>query len=120
MGSPVVHFEIMGGDGPALQKFYSETFGWKINAENPMDYGMADTDSGGNGIGGGVGASEDGKPFTTVYIEVGNVSEKLSEVEAAGGTVVMPETVVPGMVTFGLFSDPQGNVVGVVASESPE
>ena len=30
MGNPVVHFEIMGTNGPALQKFYSDLFGWHI------------------------------------------------------------------------------------------
>ena len=32
----------------------------------------------------------------------------------------MPVTVMPGMVTFALFSDPEGNVMGVVNSEIPE
>ena len=40
MGDPVVHFEVVGRDGPALQSFYSELFGWKISADNPMSYGM--------------------------------------------------------------------------------
>jgi predicted enzyme related to lactoylglutathione lyase len=29
----------------------------------------------------------------------------------------MPVTEIPNMVTFALFSDPEGNVVGVVKSE---
>src|SRR5207249_11582076 len=38
MGSPVVHFEIMGTDGPALGEFYAELFGWKIQSMPEMDY----------------------------------------------------------------------------------
>lgn len=30
MANPVVHFEIMGGDPLAQQKFYAEPLGWKI------------------------------------------------------------------------------------------
>ena len=40
MGQPVVHFEIIGKDGEALWRYYSELFGWEIDADNPMNYGM--------------------------------------------------------------------------------
>jgi uncharacterized protein len=39
MGRPVVHFEVIGKDGAGLRSFYSELFGWTINADNPMNYG---------------------------------------------------------------------------------
>ena len=42
MGQPVVHFEIIGKDGPKLQSYYAELFGWEINADNPMNYGVVD------------------------------------------------------------------------------
>jgi uncharacterized protein len=35
-----VHFEVIGKDGAKLQRYYSELFGWEINADNPMKYGM--------------------------------------------------------------------------------
>jgi hypothetical protein len=37
MGQPVVHFEIVGSDAAKLHGFYSELFGWRINADNPMN-----------------------------------------------------------------------------------
>ena len=43
MGAPVVHFEIMGGKGSELETFYRELFGWKINGNNPMKYGVVET-----------------------------------------------------------------------------
>lgn len=46
MGAPVVHFEIIGGEGDELEKFYGELFGWKINSNNPMKYGTVDTSGG--------------------------------------------------------------------------
>jgi hypothetical protein len=43
MGAPVVHFEIMGGEGSELETFYRQLFGWKINSNNPMKYGIVET-----------------------------------------------------------------------------
>ena len=40
MGQAVVHFEVIGKDGERLQGFYSDMFGWEINADNPMNYGL--------------------------------------------------------------------------------
>jgi uncharacterized protein len=42
MGQPVVHFEVIGKDGPKLQRYYAELFGWEINGDNQMHYGMVD------------------------------------------------------------------------------
>ena len=60
MGAPVIHFEIMGGEGTQLETFYRELFGWKINSNNPMKYGIVETKGGPGGINGGVGPANDG------------------------------------------------------------
>src|SRR5215210_6639719 len=39
MGQPVVHFEVIGKDAEKLQRYYSELFGWEIDADNPLNYG---------------------------------------------------------------------------------
>ena len=39
MGQAVVHFEVIGKDGDKLRSYYSELFGWEIDANNPMNYG---------------------------------------------------------------------------------
>ena len=112
MGNPVVHFEIMGGDGERLKGFYSDLFGWKIDLSNPMNYGMVDT--GGDGINGGVG---DGENFsgTRVYIAVPDLQEALDKIESAGGkTVMAPQELPGGQVTLAMFEDPEGNLVGLV------
>ena len=113
MPNPVVHFEILGPDGDQLQRFYGEMFGWTINADNPMSYGLADT--GGSGINGGIGQAE--KALTTIYIEVADPGEYLEKVVAAGAELVQDVTEIPGMVTFAQFRDPAGNIVGLVKSE---
>jgi len=95
MGAPVVHFEIMGGQGNQLEKFYAELFGWKINSNNPMKYGVVDTGGGPGGINGGVGASQDGNKRVSVYAQVDDLEAMLDKVEKLGGKTILPPTEVP-------------------------
>jgi len=113
MSNPVVHFEIMGKDSTKLANFYSGLFGWKIDADNPMNYGLVDT-GGGEGIPGGIGQEPDGKPRVTVYVQVDDLQKYLDEAIARGGTLLMPVTEIPGAVTMAMFSDPDGNAVGMI------
>ena len=115
MANPVVHFEVIGRDGAKLQKFYADAFGWKIDADNPMGYGMVDNE--GRGIGGGVSGGD--APAVTFYLEVDDPAAYLKKVEALGGRIVQDVTVIPGMVTMAQFADPEGNIVGIVAAEVP-
>ena len=85
MPNAVVHFEILGTDGDQLQRFYGEAFGWTINADNPMSYGL--TDTGGNGTNGGIGQAE--SPLATIYIEVDDPAQYLKKVVAAGSSTSM-------------------------------
>ena len=113
MGAPVVRFEIMGGKGNQLEEFYKELFGWKIESNNPMKYGMVDTGSPG-GINGGVGASQDGKNRVSVYIEVEDLSAALANVEKLGGKTILPPSQVPSGPKLAMFADPAGNVTCLV------
>jgi hypothetical protein len=113
MPNPVVHFEITGADGDQLQRFYGETFGWTINADNPMNYGLVD--AGGEGIGGGIGQAD--TALATFYIQVDDPAGYLAKVVAAGGEIVQDVTEIPDMVTFAQFRDPAGNIVGLVKGE---
>ena len=117
MGAPVTHFEIGGKNGKKLQEFYARLFDWEITATPGMEtYGMVNT--GGKGINGGIYQTEKGQtPMVTFYIEVPDVAATLKKIEAAGGKVVVPLTVIPKMVTFALFADPEGNVVGLAKME---
>ena len=123
MGQPVVHFEINGKDGKRLQRYYSELFGWEINADNPMDYGIVDRVQNlspeGIGIGGGVSAAPEGYPgHVTIYVEVPDVEGSLAHAERLGGTRLMgPEQVMEGL-EIGMFNDPEGNMIGVIKSAS--
>jgi uncharacterized protein len=117
MANPVVHFEVTGKDGKKLQEFYSKAFGWKVNADNPMNYGIVDAETG--GIAGGISAGDGGTKQVTFYIEVDDPQAYLDKVEAKGGRTVMPVTEIPGMVVLAQFADPEGNVVGLVKAGYP-
>jgi predicted enzyme related to lactoylglutathione lyase len=78
-----------------------------------MNYGLVDTHVEG-GIGGGVGASQDGATKVTVYIQVDDLAAYLKKAERLGAKTLVPPTEIPNMVTFALFADPEGNAVGLV------
>jgi predicted enzyme related to lactoylglutathione lyase len=123
MGQPVVHFEVVGSDAKKLQSYYSELFGWEIDSNNPMNYGLVSREANlspeGIGIGGGIGAGPEGYAgHVTFYVGVPDVEAALAKAESLGGSRVMgPETVMD-MVELGLFNDPEGHLVGVVKSLS--
>jgi predicted enzyme related to lactoylglutathione lyase len=119
MGQPVVHFEVVGKDGAKLQSYYSELFGWQVDANNPMNYGMVSRDGNtapdGMGIGGGIGGGPEGyEGHVTFYVGVDDVEAALAKAESLGGTRVMgPETIMD-MIVMGQFKDPEGHLIGVV------
>src|ERR1700736_2048924 len=112
MGVPVVHFEIMGGEGKQLEKFYGELFGWRIDSNNPLSYGLVNT-GGPGGINGGVGPSHDRQKRVSVYAQVDDLQATLDKVVQLGGTIVLPPTEVPGGPKLAMFADPAGNITGL-------
>jgi uncharacterized protein len=113
MSVPVIHFEIVGKDGKKLQDFYRSLFQWKIDANNPMQYGLVEAAKG--GIGGGIAPVEPGGAGrVTIYAGVDDPDAYLKKAEQLGGKTVVPTTEIPNMVTFAIFSDPEGNLFGLV------
>jgi len=115
MGNPVVHWELNSTKAPELQAFYADVFGWGIDSDNPMDYGMVQTQAEG-GINGGIGPVEEGEDqdWITFYIGVDDLNAYLNKVGEKGGSTLVPPTEIPGGLTFALFLDPGGNRVGLV------
>jgi uncharacterized protein len=114
MPDPVIHFEIVSKDAPLLHSFYSDVFGWKIDANNPMNYGIVD--NGGEGINGGIGGvfDESYAGHVTFYISVRDPAETLKRIESLGGKTVMPPDEIPGTdTTIAQFTDPAGNLIGL-------
>lgn len=115
-------FEIPADDVKRASEFYGKVFGWSTP---PMgdDATFALTvkaDDNGNpsevgGINGGFhkrqGASDAG-PVINIYAD--DIDAKLKAVEAAGGKIIQPRTEVGEYgLSMALFSDTEGNVMGV-------
>ena len=112
MEATIVHVEVRGKDGTALQSFYEEVIGWKLDRNNPGGYGMVRQES---GVSGGIGASQDGGAgHVTFYVHTADPQGALDKVVANGGRVIMPLTEVAPETTIALFADPEGHVVGIM------
>jgi uncharacterized protein len=120
MGQPVLHFEVMGKNGEELQGFYSEMFGWEMNSTPgaPGDYKTVDREANlgpnGEGIGGGVGTTPDGSSHLTFYVHAPDIEAALVKAEELGGERMMGPMKVMEDLEIGLFTDPEGNTVGIV------
>ena len=119
MGNPVMHFEVIGKDAQALRQFYGQAFDWEIGpAMETMDYSVVNTRTE-NGIGGGIGGSTDTGGHVTFYVAVPDVEAALSKIEGLGGKRLMGPEKVPEGPMIGLFSDPEGHVIGLVQPSDP-
>ena len=111
MAHPVVHFELSGPDDRQLAGFYADLFGWRMRPVSGVGYTLIDT---GGGINGGVARIDDSPGTATFYIETDDLQTALDKINLIGGKTVCPITELPGMVTYALFEDLDGLVVGLV------
>jgi predicted enzyme related to lactoylglutathione lyase len=108
----IVHWEIQSQNPDKLHGFYTDAFGWEINANNPMRYGMV-ASGGKDGINGGIGGSPENVSRVLVYANVPSIDHALERIEGLGGKTLMPRTDL-GMVVMALYADPEGNVMGII------
>ncbi|UCF70232.1 MAG: VOC family protein [candidate division WOR-3 bacterium] len=105
------HIEIPTTDSQKSKVFYGKLFGWKM-AEDMPNYVMFTTGENQSG-----GLTQDSKPSENgviLYIEVEDITKKLSEIESAGGRKVKEKTAIsPEFGFYGLFTDPSGNIMGL-------
>jgi uncharacterized protein len=111
MAHPVVHFELTAADDQQLAGFYAELFGWTMRPVTGTGYTLVDT---GGGINGGIARAADSPATATFYIETDDLQTALDKINLVGGKTVRPITELPGMVTYALFEDLDGLVVGLV------
>ena len=117
MKHPVVWFEVLGNDGPKLQRFYAELFGWQIKSDSASGYGMVENGAK-NGVPGGVGGSFQGfGPWVTFYVQSPDLAGSLETAKRLGGKVVVPPMKIPNGPEVAVFADPEGHNVGLVAAE---
>ena len=124
MGQPVVHFEVVGKDGARLQSYYSELFGWKIDAGNPMGYGIVEREDNlspqGIGIGGGVSGPLPAPTATSRSMSRSPTSRLRSHgprpwAESGSGARTKCRGPRSSSATF---ADPEGHLIGLTKSWS--
>jgi predicted enzyme related to lactoylglutathione lyase len=114
MSHPVIHAEIRSADPDATRAFFSELFGWTYTDGAFPGYSFADTGVEG-AIPTAIGPLQGGTETVLFFVGVEDVHATLAKAEQLGGKVIQPAQEVPG-VTFGVFADAQGHIVGVAAN----
>lgn len=119
MGQPVAFFEIISPDADRARAFYTEMFGWSAQPDPNMGgYALVDTNAGEGAVGGGIGAPQapgEG-PSVKIYMRVDDLDTYLDRAEQLGGKRLVPPMDLPeGYGRIAVFTDPDGNQVGLWA-----
>jgi predicted enzyme related to lactoylglutathione lyase len=111
MANEICYLEIVTKELPRSIQFYEGVFGWKVTPAGD-NYAMFTT---GSGPEGGFTPPMPGLAHgVCIYINVENIAEALERIVAAGGEVVLAKTKISEEYGYyGLFKDPQGNVIGL-------
>ncbi len=91
MSSPIVYFEISGPAGARLRAFFKSVFGWEIDDSSTIASRCT------GGLRGGIREDPTDK---VLYMGVDDIDDVLAKIEANGGSIVLPRTVGPEVVTF--------------------
>lgn len=107
-------FDISTPDAPRARRFYQEMFGWPVNVLDET-YALVGEDDGRPT--GGIGQAGTDSPYTgiVVYFQVDNVATALARAEQLGGTRRLDPQTLPGMGRMAVFTDPDGNPVGLLS-----
>jgi predicted enzyme related to lactoylglutathione lyase len=118
MANVINWFEIPVADFERAKKFYSDILGGPLHTETMGDHLMGFLPMEGEGVGGAIVHGEGYTPSsdgTMVYLDGGDdLMLIINRVEAAGGTVVVPKTLITEEIGyFAVFLDTEGNKVAV-------
>jgi predicted enzyme related to lactoylglutathione lyase len=121
MANSVVHFEIFASDVERARKFYERVFGWSFEVAGPPDFYLISTgDPKDLGLTHGLIAKRRGPAAEgslnafRVTIAVRSIAESMAAIEAAGGKLRSPATLVPDVGKVAEFADTEGNVACVM------
>ncbi len=96
---PIAYIEFPSHDVAVSKDFYGSLFGWTFDDYGPDYAAFSDT-----GVAGGFnGASgEDRTKAPLVVLEVSNLEEMLNKIEAAGGSIIAANLLLPGRPAISL------------------
>ncbi|MCX6158851.1 MAG: VOC family protein [Ignavibacteriae bacterium] len=110
-------FEIYVNDFDSAIKFYGGLFNWEFKQSQSTGSSYWNIFTGEGSIGGGFMKKE--KPeysgsSVILYIEVESIEDALIKVVELGGKTHTPKTMInENAGSFGLFNDPDGNLIGL-------
>jgi predicted enzyme related to lactoylglutathione lyase len=124
--NPVVHFEMPYEDAERVANFYKTAFGWNMTSygEDMGNYVLAtttDVDENNmpttpGGINGGFyplsDAPEHKEP--SFVIAVDDLDKAITDIKAAGGSILREPEEIPGIGMWASFRDSEGNRVSVM------
>ena len=116
MSHPVIHAEIRSADPDATRSFFAELFGWTYSDGALPGYTFVNSGVEG-ALPAAIGPLQGGADSVLFFVGVEDVEATLARAEQLGGTTIQAAQTVPD-VTFGVFADAQGHVVGVAASSA--
>jgi hypothetical protein len=116
--SRVIHFELNVDDPERAARFYSSVFGWTIEKwDGPLDYWLVMTgDRAEPGIDGAMTRRLLPGATTVNTIDVDDLNHAMAAVIEAGGQIVSPRTMLPGVGFMCYAQDPEGNLFGMMES----
>ncbi len=107
--------ELMTNNVDACGKFYTQTFGYKTEAQDMGSMGVytlfkvpSDPTKNAAGMMGFPPDMKNVPPHWLSYITVSDVDASAKKVKALGGTVIVPGTDIPKIGRFAVIQDPQG------------
>ena len=115
MKSAVVHFEIMVSNLNVAQNFYGNLFGWTITRTKSPYLAQIKTGSINGMFIQHPGAK--GGSSTVIYMEVPHLKLRLNRAIKLGATIDTPPTAIPGVGSYAIIKDLDGNHVGLFSKE---
>lgn len=115
------HFSINSDDVARSRRFYEAVFELTFEPWGPPGFYIS-PDTGG-GVGGGIQGRRtiggEVMPGIEVTFSVDDISATVAAIEANGGTIIMPPTVIETVGELIYFKDSEGNIAGAMKYVNP-
>lgn len=115
-----VHIDISADNPERAAEFYRKAFGWIVTKlEGPVPYWLIAVDPvDPNALGAGIGQRTEPWQSTVPTIDVADADGAAAMIVEAGGSIVIPKTLIPGVGELVTFKDTEGNVMAVLQSDA--
>jgi hypothetical protein len=106
--------DLASPDVSVTHRFYGDLFGWDVAETGPDMGGYAMFTLKGRNVAGVMPSQGDGQPAAwSTYVSVADADATIDKVRAAGGTVLVEPTDVPGAGRMAVFVDVTGAALGL-------